>query len=142
MVVIEAVVNGGFSSKTECDLCMEEPENGVLIEKPNSMIVNGQVFLAHRPKPLHICLDCLTMEIENMQCRNTKTQERMMKLSKVSIDNAQVNLLLEVDGKIHLVGMDKDKLNTVEFFIKNSVDTIIPTKKTQQDLLEFLDYKR
>ena len=65
-----------------------------------------------------------------------------MKLSKVSIDNAQVNLLLEVDGKIHLVGMDKDKLNAVEFFIKNSVDTIIPTKKTQQDLLEFLDYKR
>ena len=66
MVVIEALVNGGFSTKTECDLCMEEPENGVLIEKPNSMIVNCQVFLAHRPKPLHICLDCLTMEIENM----------------------------------------------------------------------------
>lgn len=60
---------------------------------------------------------------------------------EVKIDDAQVNLLLEVNGKIHLVGMSKDKLDAVEFLIKNSVSTIIPTKKTQQDLLEFLDYK-
>lgn len=66
MGVIEAVTDGGVSNKRECDLCMEEPENGVLIEKPNSMIVNGQVFVAHRPKPLHICLDCLVMDVENM----------------------------------------------------------------------------
>jgi len=53
-------------NKTVCDFCDEEPQYGVLIEKPNSMIVNGQMIMAHRPKPLHICLDCLTREIENL----------------------------------------------------------------------------
>jgi len=65
-----------------------------------------------------------------------------VKQLEVNIENAQVNLLLEVNGKIHLVGMDKDKFEAVEFLIKKSVSAIIPTKKTQQDLLDFLDYKR
>lgn len=66
MDIIESLFDGGVSVKRECDFCMEEPENGVLLEKPNSMIIKGKVVLAHRPKPLHICLDCLTIEIENM----------------------------------------------------------------------------
>lgn len=70
-----------------------------------------------------------------------RSKERVKEL-EVNIENAQVNLLLEVNGKIHLVGMDKDKLDAVEFLIKNSVSAIVPTNKTQRDLLDFLDYKR
>ena len=66
MIVIESQHKGGPSNKTACDLCNEEPENGVLVEKPKSMIVNGEVILSYRPKPLFICLECLTFEIENM----------------------------------------------------------------------------
>lgn len=66
MSVIEAQLYGGLTEKKECDFCNEEPENGVLIEKPNSMIVHGQVIVSHRREPLHICMDCLTMEIENI----------------------------------------------------------------------------
>lgn len=66
MCVVETQFDGGNNGKTECDFCGEEPENGALVEKPNSMIVNGQLILAHRPKPLYICLDCLQMELENI----------------------------------------------------------------------------
>ncbi|PGK51310.1 hypothetical protein CN918_26325 [Priestia megaterium] len=66
MTVLETQFDGGKTQKRECDLCMEEPENKVLIEKPSSMIIDGQLILSHRPKPLHICLDCLMVDIENM----------------------------------------------------------------------------
>ncbi|RKD26706.1 hypothetical protein BEP19_16000 [Ammoniphilus oxalaticus] len=64
--VIEAQYDGGTTVKTKCDFCMEEPENNVLLEKPLSMIVAGQIILSQRNKPLFICLDCLTGEIENI----------------------------------------------------------------------------
>jgi len=66
MNILESQFDGGLAQKRECDLCGEEPENNVLIEKPLSMIINGQLLMSHRPKPLHICLDCLIMEIENI----------------------------------------------------------------------------
>jgi hypothetical protein len=66
MSVIEIQTTGKQNRKIQCDFCNEEPENGVLIEKPNSMIINGQMIVSHRKIPLHICLDCLNFEIENM----------------------------------------------------------------------------
>lgn len=66
MKIMEAQYEAGRINKTTCDFCNEEPENGVLIEKPHSMIINGQLVESHRPKPIHICLDCLVMEIENL----------------------------------------------------------------------------
>lgn len=66
MAVIEMQFAGGVSKKIACDFCNEVPENGVLIEKPNSMIANGQVIVFQRPEPLHICLDCLVSEVENI----------------------------------------------------------------------------
>lgn len=66
MGVIESQFDGGVSGKTKCDFCDEEPENGILVEKPNSMIISGQLIIAQRPMPLYICLDCLTMELENI----------------------------------------------------------------------------
>jgi hypothetical protein len=66
MKVMETQFDGGKSMRTVCDFCDEEPENGVLIEKPHSMIVKGQRIVSHRPQALYICLDCLQMEIENI----------------------------------------------------------------------------
>lgn len=64
--VIEVHVDGGGQTKTTCDLCFEVPENNALIEKPNSMIIEGRKVIMHRPRPLYICLECLTMEIDNI----------------------------------------------------------------------------
>lgn len=66
MEVIEAQYDGGVSGKIDCDLCNEEPENSVLFEKPNSMIVRGQVIGSYRPKPIFVCLECLEMEADNI----------------------------------------------------------------------------
>lgn len=66
MPIIETIVDGGVESKINCDFCNEEPENGVLIEKPNSMIIKGQIQVSYRQKPLHICMGCLQFEIENL----------------------------------------------------------------------------
>lgn len=66
MTIMETQYEGEKTNKTVCDFCNEEPGNGVLIEKPNSMIVNDQMIVAHIPKPLYICLDCLNCEIENL----------------------------------------------------------------------------
>lgn len=57
---------------------------------------------------------------------------------KKDITNAQVNILLEIDGIIHLVGMKKDNLDAVGLLIKASADTAYATDKTQKDLREFL----
>lgn len=59
-------LKNSLQGKEKCDLCGEKPENGVLVEKPGSMIVNGQLLLSITAKPLYICLDCLTFEIENV----------------------------------------------------------------------------
>ncbi|RST57664.1 hypothetical protein D5F11_021630 [Siminovitchia terrae] len=63
-------------------------------------------------------------------------------MEKRSIDNATVNILLELDGKVHLVGMEKDALDTITFLIKRSTEQIVETGKTQMELLNFLNYKR
>lgn len=63
-------------------------------------------------------------------------------MSKVNIENSTVNVLLELDGEIHLVAMEPDKYDAVSFLIKASVDTIIKTGKTQAELLNFLNYNK
>ncbi|MEN1989860.1 hypothetical protein [Paenibacillus hubeiensis] len=66
MELIESIHDGGPSGKVDCDFCNEQPENGVLVEKPNSMIFNGQVQVSLRAKPLFVCLTCLQFEVENL----------------------------------------------------------------------------
>ncbi|MEK5107050.1 hypothetical protein MHI57_09760 [Cytobacillus sp. FSL K6-0129] len=60
----------------------------------------------------------------------------------IDIKNAQLNLLLSIDGKVHLVGMDEEKLEVIDLLVKKSASIVIPTSKTQEDLLEFLNYKK
>lgn len=67
----------------------------------------------------------------------------MLENNKKTIDvtNATVNILMEIDGKIHLIASEKDKYETISFLVKNSIEYAIPTDKTQSDLLKFLNYK-
>lgn len=59
----------------------------------------------------------------------------------LDIQEAQLSLLIEIDGKVHLIGMDKKKLEVINFLIKESISVVIPTNRTQQDLRNFLNYK-
>jgi len=53
-----------------------------------------------------------------------------------------VNILVEVNGKLHLAAMDKDKLEAIEFLIKKSVEVVVPINKTQEDLLKWVGVKK
>lgn len=60
---------------------------------------------------------------------------------EVNIENATVTVLLEIDGQVHLVAMHKDKLTMIEFITKRAAEVVIPTGKTQNELLAFLNYR-
>lgn len=63
-------------------------------------------------------------------------------MSKVNIEHATVNVLIELNGEVHLVAMNRDKYDAVTFLAKASVDTLIKTERTQKELLEFLHYNK
>lgn len=60
---------------------------------------------------------------------------------KKDLTNAQVNILLEIDGQVHLAGFDKEHLEVITKMIKMGVELAIPTSKSQAQLREFLNCK-
>ncbi|KIL79549.1 hypothetical protein [Bacillus badius] len=60
---------------------------------------------------------------------------------EINIEDSQVSLLLEIDGEVHLVGMDKEKLEAITLLVKRSIELVVPTGKSQKELREFLNYK-
>lgn len=61
---------------------------------------------------------------------------RRMVMSKIDLENATVNILLEVNGQVYMVTMDKDKYDAVSILTKVSAKNIIPTGKSQKELIE------
>lgn len=59
-----------------------------------------------------------------------------------NIENAQLTILLEIDGMVHLVGISKDRLEAFDMLIKKATEVVIPTSKTQNDLRNFLNYNK
>lgn len=59
-------------------------------------------------------------------------------MSTVNLENAQVNVLVEVDGAICLVAMSKEQLQAIEMLVKISAAKLYKTSKTQADLNKFL----
>lgn len=59
-------------------------------------------------------------------------------MSALNLKNAQVNVLVEVDGAICLVAMPKEQLQAIETLVKISVAKLYKTSKTQADLNKFL----
>lgn len=63
-------------------------------------------------------------------------------MKSVDTDLLTVNILIEYQGEVHMVAMEKEKLDMVSFVTKRSIDSLIKTGKTQVELLEFLGYKK
>ena len=61
---------------------------------------------------------------------------------KKDITNAQVSILLEIDGQVHLAGFDKEHLEVITKMIKMGVELAIPTSKSQEQLNAFLNYNK
>lgn len=59
-------------------------------------------------------------------------------MSKVNLKNAQVNILIEVDGDICLVAMTKESKVSIEMLVKMSAERLVLTKRTQANLNEYL----
>lgn len=59
----------------------------------------------------------------------------------VNIDNATVNILIDLDGLVYMVATKKDNLDAISFLCKRAVESVIPTGKSQTELNEFLNYK-
>ena len=60
---------------------------------------------------------------------------------EVNIEHATVTVLLEIDGHVHLIGLHEDKLMMIELITKRAAEVVIPTGKTQNELLAFLNYR-
>ena len=61
-----------------------------------------------------------------------------MSLNKVKLKEAQLNLLLTIDGQVYAVAMDREKLETIDFLVKGSTAAVVPTKRNQDELLSYL----
>ncbi|MDA6141228.1 hypothetical protein OSK03_25915 [Escherichia coli] len=61
---------------------------------------------------------------------------------KVNLEHAQVTTLLEINGQIHLVATNKEKLDAVNMLVKSSAEMVVPTGKSQADLNKFLGYTK
>lgn len=62
-------------------------------------------------------------------------------MEKVNLDNAQVNILIELNGDLHMVAMKKEKLGAATLIIKSATEHLVRTGRTQNELLEFLNHK-
>lgn len=59
-------------------------------------------------------------------------------MSRANITDSQVTILIEVDGQICAVRMEKEKLEAITMLAKTSVDELIKTNVTQEELNRFL----
>ncbi len=59
-------------------------------------------------------------------------------MTQVDITDAQVTVLVEVDGLVCLTRMDKDKYDAVAFLVKKSLHDLVKTEITQDKLNRLL----
>ena len=57
---------------------------------------------------------------------------------EINIDEAKLNIILSIDGVIHLVAMERDRIEAFDGLIKMAIDKVVRTNKTQCQLNEFL----
>lgn len=59
-------------------------------------------------------------------------------MQQVDVQNAQLTILINIDGQMYLTGFDKSQYGAVQVLVKTAIKTVIPTKVTQGKLNEFL----
>lgn len=60
----------------------------------------------------------------------------------INTDELTVNILVEHDGELFITAMDKDSFEAVSFLAKRAVTKLVKTGRTQEELLDFLNYKK
>lgn len=63
-------------------------------------------------------------------------------MGSVDLENATVSILIELDGIVHLVSMKKDNYDAVSFLAKQAAHGLVPTKRTQHELHDFLEVRK
>ena len=63
--------------------------------------------------------------------------------TNVNIEDADVNILLTINGNMHLVAMRKDDLEAIRLLVKSAASkgAVVKTEKTQSQFNEFLGYR-
>ena len=61
-------------------------------------------------------------------------------MTQVSLERAQVNILFEIGGQVHIAVFEKEQFETVKMLAKISTESVAPTGKSQAELLQFLGY--
>lgn len=59
-------------------------------------------------------------------------------MNQVNITDAQVTILVEVDGLVCLTRMNKDKYDAVTFLVKKSLHDLVKTEIAQDELNRLL----
>lgn len=59
-------------------------------------------------------------------------------MNQIDIKDASVNIIIEVDGKLYVAAYDNELFETISYVVKNGLEHLIKTDKTQQELIEFV----
>ena len=62
-------------------------------------------------------------------------------MSRVSIEDASVTVLLEINEEVYFIGMSEERKEALDEMVKMVADVAYNTKRTQAELNEFLGYK-
>lgn len=61
-------------------------------------------------------------------------------MNREEIQDGTLSILIEIGGEVHMVGMNKEKLEGLSVLIKQAIELVVPAGKTQNELREFLGY--
>lgn len=67
-----------------------------------------------------------------------------LELNKIDwekIKDGSMTILIEIEGQVSLIAMEKEKHEMVTNLAKMSIHSLVRTKKSQAELNDFLDYK-
>ena len=62
-------------------------------------------------------------------------------MSRVNVEDSSVTVLLEINGDVHFIGVNKEHKDALDSFVKMVADVAYNTKRTQSELNEFLGYR-
>lgn len=62
-------------------------------------------------------------------------------MQQVDVQNAQLTILINIDGQMYLTAFDKEQYEAVQVLVKTAIKTVIPTEVKQVQLNEFLGVK-
>lgn len=63
-------------------------------------------------------------------------------MTEVDLKDATVSVLIEVDGIVHLVTMKKERYEAISFVAKQAACGLVKTKRTQNELYDFLEVQK